>query len=471
MSSMSALNTALSSLYAQRRGLDVTGNNIANVNTEGYTRQRVEMVANSGPLAPAVWSVWNGVGQGVNVTGTARLNDQFLDLRSTQEHATQGFLTTSQTILSRIEMGFGEPSELGLGAQINDFYAGWDDVANNPTDLAARNALLELAGTLTTNLNGTARSLDTLREDLTEQLQAQITNVNNMARAIAELNKNIVNSTNSGLSPTDLMDQRDLLVSKLSDTLGITFKNSANGAIDVYVGGTALVRGSQSEALRVDVSSTGTASIAWAKDGYPADVSGGSASALLTGVNDTIVKYRTNLDEVANRLRTLVNGVHEDGQGLDGQSGRPFFEGTDAAGALGIKVTDEMKRYPDRIGAGAIGGGTADGSNAARLAALVGHKSGAAGTYLEGDGPDLMYRSMIVGLGVETQAVNRRVDIQFEITRQVDAMRDAQAGVNLDEEMVNMLTYQRAYDAAARYMTAVDQMLDKLINGTGLVGR
>src|SRR5687768_2529235 len=220
MSSMSSLTTALSALYAQRRGLDVTGHNIANANTEGYTRQRVDMAANAGPMSPAVFSKWTGVGQGVDVTGVTRLRDAFLDLRSNQEHATQGQLGMTQTILGRIELGFGEPSDIGLAAQLSEFWAGWDDVANNPTDLAARNALLERASTLTTNIRGTAASMSALRTDLVDQLRAQTESVNQMASSIAQLNENIANSTNAGMTPTDLIDQRDLLVAKLADTIG-----------------------------------------------------------------------------------------------------------------------------------------------------------------------------------------------------------------------------------------------------------
>src|SRR3712207_4288684 len=166
MSNMSSLSTALSALYAQRRGLDVTGHNIANANTEGFTRQRVDLVANGGPIGAAVFSRWSGVGQGVDVTGVTRMRDAFLDLRSNQEHATQGQLLTSQTVLSRIELGFGEPSDIGLAAQFSEFWSGWDDVANNPTDLAARNALLERASTLATNLRSTSQAMSALRTDL-----------------------------------------------------------------------------------------------------------------------------------------------------------------------------------------------------------------------------------------------------------------------------------------------------------------
>ena len=469
MSSLGALNTALSALYAQRKGLEVTGHNIANANTEGYTRQRVDLVANAGPSVPAMFSIWNGVGQGVNVDGTSRLRDAFLDLRSNQEHATQGRLATTQQILGRIELGFGEPSELGLAAQFNDFYAGWDDVANNPTDLAARNALLERANTLVMNLRGTASSLDTLRTDTVDQLRAQIDSVNGIAQRIAELNDNIVNAANAGMSPTDLLDQRDLLVSKLSDTIGITVKPSDNGALNVFVDGTALVRGTSAQLLTVE-DAAGVASVHWEKDGYRANVDSGTAGALLSGANVTLKTYRDQLDVIAVRMRDMVNGVHSDNsQDLNGVAGGEFFQAT---GAGDIRLSDNVAGKPRNIAAAAFGGGTADSSVALKIAALAGHRADPSGpAYLQEDGPDLFYRSLIVSLGVETQAVNRRVDIQYEITRQVDAARDAQSGVNLDEEMTNMLSYQRAYEAAARYMTAVDQMLDRLINSTGLVGR
>ncbi len=471
MSSMSSLTTALSALYAQRRGLDVTGHNIANANTEGFTRQRVDLVANAGPVSPAVISKWTGVGQGVDVAGTTRLRDAFLDLRSNQEHATQGQLETTQTVLGRIELGFGEPSDIGLAAQLAEFWSGWDDVANNPTDLAARNALLERASTLTTNLRGTAASMAALRTDLVDQVRAQTEAVNQMARSIAELNENIATSMQAGMSPTDLLDQRDLLVSKLSDTIGITVKPTENGGVDIFVGGTALVRGSSAEQLRVDAEG-GTVTMRWVKDGYPATVSGGLMTGLINGVNDVIPRYLGQLDAIALRLHDMVNGAHAEGQDLDGNAGQDFFTAT---GAADIRLSAAVLRQPRAIAAAGMGAGAGDASNALRLAALAGHRAGnyQAGdpAYMEGDGPDLLYRGLIVGIGVETDAVNRRSDIQYEITRQVDAARDAQSGVNLDEEMTNMLSYQRAYEAAARFMTAVDQMLDRLVNSTGLVGR
>jgi len=467
MSSMSALTTALSALYAQRRGLDVTGHNIANANTDGYTRQRVEFSANAGPTSPAVFSRWTGVGQGVDVAGISRLRDAFLELRSNTEHGVLGELGTRQQILARIELGFGEPSDLGLAAQLNDFYAGWGDIANNPTDLAARRSLLERAGTLTSNIRSSARNLDALRSDLVGQVRAQVDEVNDLARAIAELNHGIVTNTNAGLAPVDLLDQRDLLVSRLAGMMGVTTKPAPGGAVDVFVGGTALVRGSVAEGLRVVDTPAGddsrrTVSLAWSKDGYPATVSGGTLGGLMAGANDIIDGsdgYLAKLDAFALSLRDMINAAHAEGKDLYGDGPTiDFFTGT---GAADIALSSEYLTDPRLLAAAAADGGHADGGNALVIAGFASRA----------DGPDLLYRGMIVELGVQTQTVNRRYAIQHEVTRQVDAARDAQAGVNLDEEMTNMLAYQRAYEAAARFMTTVDQLLDRLVNATGLVGR
>jgi flagellar hook-associated protein 1 FlgK len=195
-------------------------------------------------------------------------------------------------------------------------------------------------------------------------------------------------------------------------------------------------------------------------------------TGLINGVNDIIPRYLAQLDAIALRMHDMVNGAMREGQDLDGNPGEDFFTAT---GAADIRLSDAVLGRPRAIAAAAMGAGGGDGANALRLAAFGGHRGGSYKPgdpeYLEGDGPDMLYRGLIVGIGVETQAVNRRADIQFEITRQVDAARDAQAGVNLDEEMTNMLSYQRAYEAAARFLTAIDQMLDRLVNSTGLVGR
>jgi len=211
VSNFSGLNIGLSSLYAQQRGLQVTGHNIANANTDGYSRQRVDLSANHGPVSPAVHSRWSGAGNGVTVDGTDRVRDEFLEGRALVEHGRDAALRAVNGVLREVETTFAEPGDIGLQSQMSDFFNGWDDVANNPDDLAARTQLLERAETLATGLNRAAAGLTGLRDVSVQQLDALTEEVNATATRVAELNQAVSVATRSGLSPNDLADQRDRL--------------------------------------------------------------------------------------------------------------------------------------------------------------------------------------------------------------------------------------------------------------------
>jgi len=455
LSDFNGLRIALSSLYAQRKALQVTGQNVANVNTEGYSRQRVEMVANAGPSTPAIESRYNGVGMGVLTGDTTRLRDQFLEVRGYQEHAVDAGLKESQSVLSRIELAFDEPSDAGLSKLISGFLASFDDVANNPDDLAARAQLVEQGKTLMAGFTQLDSALATQRQSSIEELSSLVDEVNQSAARIAELNQNISSAINNGFSPNELMDQRDLLVAKMAEQVGVTVRPGENGTINVFIGGTAIVRDTHVSPLRLDVGTdpAQTVRVVWAADSYPAGVTG-SAGGLVSGANDVIPRYRSGLANVAQQLADDVNALHRTGYALDGSTNRDFFV-TDSSGRL--VVNPAIASDPSLVAAAASAGATRDGSVAQQIAELTG----------VGD----TYHRLVVGLGVESQAANRRVEVQAAIIEHVDGARESAAGVNLDEEMASMLQFQHAYDAAARFLTAVDQTLDTLINSTGLVGR
>lgn len=452
MGSFSGLNIALSALYAQRRALDVTGQNVANVNTEGYTRQRVNMVSDAGPLTAAIHARWTGTGQGVRSDQVQRLRDQFLELRGLQEHASDATLRKSAVNLQTIELAFAEPADTALAAQLADFWAGWDDVANRPDDVAARAQLVQRATTLASSFNQLDNTLGALADANLAQADATIAEINSMADGVAELNTRIQSAINGGFSPTDLMDQRDVLVNRLSEGIGVTIRAGEAGATDVFVDGTALVRGPRAEHLQLVVTGA-TAQVTWVKDNAPAKASGG-VGGMLNTVNDIVPRYRAGMNAVATKLETDVNTLHLTGFDKAGAAGLDFF---DFDPMVGLSVNPLIVADPGRVAASSIPGGGRDGSLAAKMAELT--------------GPDTDYRDLVVRLGVEAQTANRRVEIQSSITAQIDAARESEAGVNLDEEMTNMLAYQHAYEAAARMITTVDQALDTLINRTGLVGR
>jgi flagellar hook-associated protein 1 FlgK len=451
MSSFGSLNIGLSGLLAQRQGLDVVGQNVANANTEGYSRQRVNLVGRAGQLVPAIHSRWTGAGAGVDVAGFQRMRDEFLEMRGHQEHAVDGNLRQVESMLTRIELAFAEPSDTGLGAQMADFWAGWDDVASQPGDEAARWQLIQRAQTLVAGFAQLDGALKNLQQATVDEAQSSIAQVNALARQVGELNSRIQASVAAGSTPNELMDQRDLLVAELAHMSGATARMGEAGAIDVFVGGTALVRGVRVEELEVSVGAT--LSVVWAKDDAPAAVNG-SIGGLLTVANDVLPRYRSNITDIADKVRTDVNALHDaTATDLDGQPGEPFFVlAPDGSLAVNPIIASDPRKVA-ASGTGAI----LDGSRAAALAELT--------------GADKLYRSMIVDLGIESQTAARRVDIQQVIVEQIDTARLAASGVNIDEEMTNLLAFQHAYDASARFVTAIDEALNTLINSTGHVGR
>jgi flagellar hook-associated protein 1 FlgK len=458
-SSFGGINTALTSLYAQRRALDVTGQNIANANTEGYTRQRVDMQSQVGSITPAMYAKTDGLGTGVAVSDVQRLRDQYLENRGRTEHGNSAYLTNQTSAYAAIEDVFAEPGSTALQAQLHDMWDAWGDVANNPQLPAARAALIQQSKTVADGLNYSHDALASQWGQTRKELSAYTDEVNTAAKTIVQLNDSIVQAKANGLTVNELEDRRDLQVLSLAKLTGATAQVRPNGAMDVFIGNSTLVSGFTTRELTVvgakqmDQRTLDPVELRWADTGTPA-APGGTMGAMLDTITKVIPTISDALDGVATALATKVNTAHVAGFRPDGQPGGTFFTGS-TAGTIQVAVTK-----PEEVAASAVTG-RIDGSVADTLA----------GTVTASDGPDLLYQSMIGDLGVAAQASSRRTEIQASVTEQVDAAREAQSGVNLDEEMTNLLTYQRGYEAASRVLTTIDSMLDQLINRTGLVGR
>lgn len=473
MSDFAALNTALSALLAHRRASEVIGQNIANVNTPGYSRQRVELSSQAGGAVPAVFSKSDGVGDGVKIDAILRIRDAFLEQRSLVEQGASSSLTRQAEVLRRIEQTLPEPSGTGLAAQLAEFWAAWDDVGNRPDGMGARAQLLERATTLVEGLRRAAVDLTGLRDSATSQVAAIVAEANGHAARIAELNDAIRRAVAADLPANDLLDQRDELIQKLSKLVGVTVREREFGMVDVMFNGTAMVWGSRSEALalRTDLPAPagsgseavgwGQIGLVWQKDGYPVMLTGGEVHGLVQSVNDTLPRYLDQLNETARTLANQVNAIHVGGYDLDGNAGTDFFEYSGGPGpALPLPATGWAERLrvaitdPRQIAASADPDQPLDGSRAQLMAEQGTDPAGA----------DARYRSLISLLAVESQTIQRRSATQEEITLQVDTARKAVSGVNLDEEMIALTQTQHAYAAAARLMTTIDQMLETLIN-------
>ncbi|GAA0483535.1 flagellar hook-associated protein FlgK [Paractinoplanes deccanensis] len=472
-SSFGGLNTALTSLYAQRRGLDITGQNIANANTEGYTRQKVRMQSQTGSLNPGVYATTTQVGSGVTVSSVERGRNEYLEERGRTEHANSSYLATQKASYEQIESVMAEPSDTALQARLHDMWDAWNDVSNNWQDPSTRSALIERSQTVAVTLNDTHESLASQFSANRTQAEAFVSQVNNLAGRIADMNQQIVVANASGLEANELLDQRDVAVMQLSELTGATTQSKTNGSVNVYLGTAPLV----SDFVTREVELTGPPTLAawtedtpialkWTDTDMPV-TTGGQMGAMLDTMNTIIPGISSQLDEVARTLANKVNSAVTAGYDFNGDEGTPFFEGDEngviTAGSISVAITEadkvpfsvESRKNPDPLLA-AVDQGIADQLSE---------------TGVSSDGPDALYQTMIGQLGVASQASARRSDIQDAVTDQVDTARQAESGVNLDEEMTNLLTFQRGYEAASRVLTTIDSMLDQLINRTGLVGR
>ncbi|GAA3335675.1 flagellar hook-associated protein FlgK [Amorphoplanes nipponensis] len=459
-SSFGGLNTALTSLYAQRRGLDVTGQNIANANTEGYTRQRVDMQAQVGSLSTAMYARTDGLGTGVAVSAVQRLRDEYLEHRGRAEHGASAYLASQSASYTAIEDAFAEPSDTALAAQLRDMWGGWNDVANNPQLAAPRSALIQQSATVADQLNAAQDSLARQWSQGRTQMSAYVDDVNVTAKSVAQLNDSIIMANASGLTVNELEDRRDLLAMKLAQLTGATTAKRENGGMDVFIGGSTLVTGKTTRevafvgASRLLDQAADPVGLVWKEDASQKIQAGGTMGAAVDTMTAIIPGLSADLDAVADNLINSVNAKHRDGFSVDGSTGLDFF-GRNPDGSVTVLIKD-----PDKVAVSATAG-TLDNSVADAIADI-----GDAA-----DGPDRQYQSMVGQLGVSSQGTTRRAEIQAVVTEQVDAAREGESGVNLDEEMTNLLTYQRGYEAASRVLTTIDSMLDQLINRTGLVGR
>ncbi|WP_114422452.1 flagellar hook-associated protein FlgK [Nocardioides houyundeii] len=456
--SFASFSTALSALSYNRVVMDTASSNIANAGTAGYSRRRVESETVAAPGQIAMWSRYEGSGEGVAVAGLQRMTDEFLNTRARQEHANLSYLGVRSTTLQRLETGIAEPGAQGVSARLAEFRASWHDLANNPGKDLARTNVLTKATSVVEAVRTQATNVAREAGDARSRLEGLVTEVNTGAAELAELNRMIAVASASKVDTNGLADQRDVVAMRLSELTGATATRRTDGGMDLTVNGVPLVTGAEAGTLVVATGSTGgPVSFAVRSNGADVAVAGGlrgATGATADLLTVTLPAYAAGLDAVVRDLADQVNALHAGGYDSTGAPGGPVFayDPADPSGSLTVAITD-----PALLAASGVSGGAVDGSNADLLTRTSGAESA--------------YQRLVGGLGTEVASTARLVTNQSALVGQVDGAREQLSGVNLDEEMVSLLTAQRAYEAASRVMTTMDSMLDTLINRTGLVGR
>lgn len=502
-----------SGLAAASYGLQVISQNIDNSDTPGYTRETSEQTSADGVGGvPTIYTSLTGM-NGVNVAATVRDNDPVLDARLRQEQSRSGVTDTTATTLSSVENVFPEPSDTGLTEQLNNFWNAWSNVANDPGETAPRQELLGAASTVTNMLNSMSGSLSDVAASTTTAMTNLVSSVNTQASQLYTLNKQIAVGNASGQDVNSLLDQRDTLLGQLSTEVGATVTYNAdaagnpNGTVDVSVGGQPLVGWSSTTAntganqLQYDSSSdtlTMTGGIPSATPPIAAapglTLTGTPASAVVTlaagqgfsyqqsldpdasGTNtNTIAYYQQQLNSVASALATSVNAALTNSGGAaadmngptydaNGNSGVPMFgtsDGTSTVTAANITVTiTDPSTIAASLTAPSGGSPSLDGTNALDVSQF--------GTTLpSGISPDKIYQSLVGTIGQSSALAQQAQTTQDSVTSAVSTLQNSASGVNTDEEISNLLTYQRAYQASAQVLNTMNSMLGTLLSAIG----
>jgi flagellar hook-associated protein 1 FlgK len=448
ISSFFGLQTSLRGLLAQQRLLDTTGHNIANASTKGYSRQEATLVA-----APALEIPSGGIaggsgahlGAGVDVQAFRRIRDQFIDLQYRGQNTNLGEWSSRATALERAEGALSEPGENGINQQLTEFWNAWSDLANANADrgAAARN-VVEKGITLTDAIKQVRAQIDMVKDQTYAEyadLAGPSGEVAQIARGIAELNDTIKRYITTGDVPNDLLDQRDQLLDNLSAFGQVSVAAQADGTINVNF----VDKAPSVATYSVVTGSTATWAGPPAGDAWtPGGRLGGLLEASKTG--GTLDGYLATLDTIAGNLVTAVNTAY---------NGTFFTVGTPAAGT--IDVAAALQANPNALDAGSGASGSTD--YALAVAQLR-----------DGGTVDQPYRAFVAQVGSNVREAIRQESNAQVLTDAVENRRQSVAGVSLDEEMSNLVRFQRAYQASARAMSTLDEMLDVLINRTGRVG-
>lgn len=443
------LETARRALLAHQASMNVTGNNLANVNTEGYTRQRARLV----PSSSAITS--HGIlGTGVVMEGVDRLRDVFLDAQIRQEIGMAGRWGARTSVLSRIEGVVNEPSDTGVAALLDSFWNSWLDLSNNPEDAAARSVVLQRGAALAQGLQQQDVRLRNVIESTDVDLEQRVSHLNARLEELANLNAQIRRAEIGGGVEANLRDRRDLIVDQLARECGATTMVRMDGSVVVRLGGRTVVQGNSTLRLSTQRYNEGghvRVKVIFVDDKTSPAFMSGELSGLLEIRDEVLPNMLDRMDVMAKALIDTVNRLHE-----AGPSHLPFFRGHSAGT---IQLAPEVAKDPSQVNAGTTGD-PGDNDIAVAIGGLREARLLERGTATISD----YYRGVVADLGSMGQQAAFLSESQESAVRSLEAQRQSVMGVNMDEELTRMITIQTAYEAAARVFSTMGKMFETLLN-------
>jgi flagellar hook-associated protein 1 FlgK len=464
------MDMAAQALEAQQEAIEITGQNLSNMTNPAYARQRVNIEA-----SPTVDTPIGVEGTGAEAVSIQQIRDALLDTQIQSEDSTTSYVGTAQTTLQDLEATLGQvvdtssssstgsTSEPGLGDYLSNLFNAFQTLSTDPTSLANRQALMLDASSLATEFNQLSSGVSGLHDSINSALQSDVTNANQLLSDIANLNNSIsVTELTTHSTANDLRDQRQADIEQLSQLANVTTTTQSNGNLTLSIGGVTMVSGNQVSDTLAVYTNGGGQNVVQATNAGTILTTGGSIQARIDVRDGEVQSLSDDLNTLASTLITTVNAIHAKGYGLNGTTNAPFFTGSDASD---IGVNSALLNDPSLVQASGTSGASGDNQVALALAQLADTSQSA----LNNMTFNQSYTQTVANMGQALSNVNDQVTSQQAIQNMLTQQRESVSGVSIDEEVSNLTVYQRAYEANARMISVVDELLTTLIDlGTGV---
>jgi flagellar hook-associated protein 1 FlgK len=454
MSSLfSVLTLARDAMAAQSAGLHVTGQNIANVSTPGFVRRSLLLETRAG--SPG----------GVFASGVARAFDRATFARAVAEGGRRESASARSGSLARVEALIVPSGAPSIGDRVGDLFAAFSDLAQKADDSTARAVVLTRAGDVASAISSAAADIDGERSALLARAQGVAAELNQDLARIGDLNQQIATAQASGVDALDLRDERDRLVRAVGERIDVKPVEDGTGQVTLLSSGSVLLTANEAGTVSVGVDSGGALLVQIAHGSAPpVDVTSRVTSGELGGIREArdvdLTALAGQLDQLAYDLANGVNAVHTSGFGLDGVSGRPLFappSGVTGA-ALALAIDPSVAGQPDAIAASSLASNLPGGNDLAlALSALAHAPLGAAAS------PAEAFASMAADLGARKSAADAELSLRDATTFQLEQLIGSVSGVSVDEEMVQLTQFQRAFEASLTVLRTANELFDELL--------
>ncbi len=459
---LASINVALTALLSHSQASTVHAHNVANVNTPGYHRQFARVSA--GPAVSLSNSYYGtGVGQmgsGVYVSAIHRYAVDFYDTRYRLENQQASKWSTQSEIVAQLEASLLETSTDGLLPKIEAYFSNWQAASDNPTNTSVRRQLLDSAKELASSINTRYVQIESIRSEQDLRINQSIQEINLIAENIAGLNREISRILSIGDSPNDLLDARDVALDRLSEIAGATSFKQENGEVSVSINGHILVGGHDIYRLQTEIDPTNEnlTKIVWS-DGKNMVPTSGELAGVIEARDTIFEDQRTGLNALSMMIKDQVNAIHFNGYGLDNSTQINFFEGTNAGN---FKVNDDLENVSKIALSSAVDepGNNEIGREIFKLR-TTGTMNSDTMTFSQ------YYNDQISKLGLTVQRATTNARDRSLVAQALVSQREAVTGVSLNEEAANIAKSQKAYEAAARVISVIDEMLNTVINNMG----